>query len=301
MYRGIIAFAIVSIVGVGDARAYFYGSYECVARKWDVRYTVKLDGAYDHRSMTVIDSRGKVTSGRAIAYRHGTRFYLPDEFGAGFKLEPRDDSQPGSLCLEDGGRDCHPCEPLLSRRQRYLMKRVCTTSTPNGPYNATLYVTGEPTDELVIEDVTGEIASGPVQSISHVQTTMQLQIGPSEKYTFLPDAEFLCTTDETECYPCEQSTFEFNETAPRFPRMVLTTCSTSSVEVTLSEQGADFFMSIESLEPDLGLGSSSGPVVDLGGDRWGQGGFRELTLWSGYAQLCTLGQGCEPCFYDWAD
>lgn len=298
MHRIIIMFTLASACFAAHARA--DAPLECIARKEGIDYTVQLTGASDNRSLTVTDSRGTVTSGRAAVYRRGTRFFLPGERGDGFKLGIDGDSW--SLCFDDGGRDCYSCQPIASPRERYFAKQVCAIETPMGPYTATLYSNGTPVQELVLADSAGEYASGPAHTGVHAEQFVSLWIGPSERYWYLVDAQFLCpTTDEDDCYPCSQSSYETNRDALRLPRTVLATCSTPTNEITLTEQGGHYFMSRRGLEPQLGGDFGDGPATYHGGDRWSfYGGFYELTLSSGVGELCSSG-GCEPCVYAWDD
>jgi hypothetical protein len=272
--------------------------FECNAEKLGVTYTVRLDGATEHRSMTVYDSRGSKASGRAAVYRHGTRFFLPGENGAGFTLGI--DGSSVSLCFEDGGNDCHVCKPIVSRRQRYREKSSCVTSTAHGRYVVTLYRTDDPAAEMVIEDESGELAAGAAQYSFYQEGIAILPVGPSESYTYYEYANTLCLLDPRECYPCESHSVDTGTEPQTSPATVLARCVYNGIEARLTEQAGDIFMSIDNHRQWLGLGSGSGwyqgPATNLGSDRWRYGDY-ELSLFGTTAELCTPADGCGPCSY----
>jgi hypothetical protein len=294
----VVACAVWSLQGSALAQEPF----ECNAVKLGVTYTVRLEGSSEHRSMTVYDSRGSKASGRATVYRHGTRFFLPGELGAGFKLGI--DGSAASLCFENGGNDCHVCTRVAPREQRYREKSSCVTSTPYGRYVVTLYRTDEPSAEMVIEDESGELASGAAEYSFYQEGIAVLRVGPSESYTYYEYANTLCLLDPRECYACDSHSVETGPAPQTSPAVTLARCVYDGIQATLIEQAGDMFMNINDHRQWLGLGSGSGwyegPATNLGSDRWRYGDY-ELSLFGSSAELCTPGDGCGPCSYSARD
>lgn len=297
MHRIFSALTLAAVTCSVHAPAQADEPFTCIAERRHVRYTVKLSGASDHRSMSVLDSRGQVTSGRATVYRRGTRFYLPGERGAGFKLGIDDDK--ASLCFADGGNDCSRCEPIASHRERFISESSCVTTTPRGLLSVTLFDTGEPSPEMLIEDESGELAWGAADIFSGIDTTASLAIGPSEGYSYQMDSGFLCTpADSQECYPCEDRFYHSDQRATALPVTVLAKCTYAGIHARLTEQGGEYFLSLWYNQREEGTGGGAGyfngPATYLGADRF-RYGEHELTLLGIGGELCTLWDGCGPC------
>lgn len=296
MNRWPLGLAIAAELWCVEARA--DAPFACSAEKSGITYTVELTGPSDRRSMSVTDSRGTITSGRATLYRHGTRFFLPGPSRTGFKLGIEGDK--ASLCFDDGGNDCHACQPLSSRRERYLRKQTCFTNTPRGNYWVTLYFSGEPSPEMVLWDEQGELASGPARYSVRSETFASLQVGPNEFYYYQVDANALCTQDQYECYPCSLVEIDDNNASMVAPATILAQCEYAGIDALLYEQGGDTFLDIDYHQRGSDFGDEegwyAGPATYIGGDRWEFGVYR-LSLLGSVAELCTPWNGCGPCVY----
>lgn len=271
-------------------------SFECRANVRGVGHTVTLVDQDQFKEMSVVIDTGASFSGRAVMYRHGTRYYLPMAGQAGVKLALNADT--ASLCFGDSGTDCHRCDSVPPRDQ-YVSKAFCDAMTSEGKLRVTLYSRGADAPEMVITDVKGaEVASGLVVRGIYSEETDFLYYGPHERYTLQANAGFFCKEadtrnfDPSSCYPCAL-TFVDGTASPR-PQKVLVACNRDYDEFTLSIQDGKRQLMIFHNEPGTWI-RTAGPAIEIAPNQWQlPGESLSLKLDGSNAQICT-GGNCATC------